>query len=241
VDEPRRFFFVHLQKTGGTALFQRLRDGVGAAAVYPLPSDQSGAVAVTDVSHLIEQFQRNGAHLRVITGHFPLCTTTVLGTPFTTFTILRDPVERTLSLLRRRKLVEVRFKDLSLEQIYEDPGLQVIIRNHMVKMLSLTPDEMTTTPLLASVEFDAARLARAQRNLEHEIDVFGLQERFDAFCEQLSSRFGWDLGPARYANRTPRAAVSESLRERIAIDNQCDMELYRFAVDLYETQMRKGP
>ena len=27
--EPERFFFVHLQKTGGTALFQRLREGFG--------------------------------------------------------------------------------------------------------------------------------------------------------------------------------------------------------------------
>ena len=53
--EPGRFLFVHLQKTGGTALFQRIRDAVGAEWVYPLPSDESGAVSVTDVSHLVEE------------------------------------------------------------------------------------------------------------------------------------------------------------------------------------------
>ena len=60
--------------------------------------------------------------------------------------------------------------------IYEDESLQVIIRNHMVKMLSLTPDEMTTSPLLARVSFDEARLEAAQDNLEQRVDVFGFQD-----------------------------------------------------------------
>ena len=52
MDAPPRFFFLHLQKTGGTALFQRLRDGLGPAAVYPTPADQGDVAAVIDVDHL---------------------------------------------------------------------------------------------------------------------------------------------------------------------------------------------
>jgi hypothetical protein len=237
--EPQRFLFVHLQKTGGTALFQRLRDAFGAAAVYPTPEDSGGALAVTDVDHLIERFAAHRAELRVVTGHFPLCMTEVLGVPFTTFTLLRHPVERTLSLLRRRKLVEERFQGLALDEIYEAPVLQDIIRNHMVKMLSLTPAEMTQTPLTAPVTFDAARLDCAKHNLANEVDVFGLQEQFDDFCGELASRFGWDLGPPRFANRTPRGPVPEALRTRIAADNVMDVELYTFAVELAE-ERRQG-
>lgn len=236
--EPRRFFFVHLQKTGGTALFQRLRDWFGASAVYPTPDDQSGALAVTDVDHLMANFRSRREQLRVVTGHFPLCAVEVLGERFETFTVLRDPVERTLSLLRRRKMVEERFQGLELEEIYAAPELYDIIHNHMVKMLSLSPDEMTATPLLAPITFDHARLELAKHNLEHRIDAFGVQERFEEFCTDLEARFGWDLGQPRFANRTPRSAVSEELRERIAADNRMDVELHRFAVGLLEQRKR---
>lgn len=233
--EHQRFFFVHLQKTGGTALFQRLRESFGPAAVYPMPEDHGDVRAVTDVAHLIDRFALRHDHLRVVTGHFPLCIAEVLGEPFTTFTLLRDPVERTLSLLRRRKIAEARFHNLELEEIYEDATLQVIIRNHMVKMLSLTPAEMGPSPLTTSVVFDDARLDLAKRNLAR-IDVVGLQERYEDFCHELTARFGWDLGAPRFANRTAPQPVRDALRDRIATDNAIDAELYRFATELVTTR-----
>jgi hypothetical protein len=237
---PHRFFFLHLQKTGGTALFQRLRDGLGASAVYPTPDDQGDVRAVLDVGHLTARVPSDGSGPSVITGHFPLCVVEVLGGPFTTFTVLRDPVERTLSLLRRRQAADERFLGHSLEQIYADPALQDIIRNHMVKMLSLTVDEMGTAPLAQPVVFDAARLARAQQNLADRIDCFGFQEHFDDFCRTLEDRFGWDLGAPRVANRTPHGPVPDGLRERIAADNDMDVELYRFAVALADERKGSG-
>ena len=229
----RRFFFVHLQKTGGTALFQRLRESFGAAAVYPRPEDTSGPTAVLDVGHLTEELRAHGDDIEVVTGHFPLCLVDVLDGPFSTFTVLRDPVERTLSLLRRRQMADDRFQGQGLADIYADPALQAIIRNHMVKMLSLTPDEMTATPLMAPVVFDADRLERAKHNLAERIDVFGLQTDFEVFCAELEARFGWELGPPRFANRTPPQPVADELRDRIAVDNQMDVDLYEFARQLH--------
>ena len=238
--EPERFFFVHLQKTGGTALFQRLREGFGPQAVYPPPEDHGDVRAVIDVDHLRARLREHGDGLQVITGHFPYCTVALLGGPVATFTVLRNPVDRTLSLLRRRKVVEARFRDLELEAIYEDAVLQDIIRNHMVKMLSLTADEMGATPLTQPVTFDDDRLARAKGNLDR-IDVVGLQERFDDFCVALETRIGRTLGAPRFANRTPHSPVSDALRDRIAADNQMDVELYRFAEQLVDDRGRGGP
>jgi hypothetical protein len=234
----RRFLFVHLQKTGGTALFQRLREHFGPRGVYPTPDEQGDVRAVTDLDFLRERLPAHGDEVRVVTGHFPLCTNELLGGGFTTFTVLRDPVERTLSLLRRRQNAEEHFHGRDLADIYTDDLLHDIIRNHMVKMLSLEVHELTSAPLVMPVDFDDARLERAKTNLRDRVDVFGLQEQFDDFCIDLSIQFGWDLGAPRFANRTQRSPVSDALRHRIAEDNFLDMELYDFARQLWEERQR---
>ena len=227
-----RYFFVHLQKTAGTALFQRLRHHFGAAAVYPMPQYQGTAEAVLDVDLMVERVARHGDEVRVVTGHFPLCTRERLPGTVATFTVLRDPVERALSFLRHQREAEPRFRHARLEEIYEDPICREgLIRNHMVRMLSLSAAEMTDGAL-TPITVDDARLAVAQDALEHLCDVVGVQERFDAFCSALESRFGWDLGPPRFANRTASLEADEGLRARIAADNEHDARLYAFAHDL---------
>ncbi len=228
-DSEQRFFFVHLQKTAGTALFQRLRDHFGPEAVYPRPEDQTDIRSTTDVDFLVDRCRQHRDTIRVVTGHFPLCAVELFDTPFTTFTVLREPVERTLSLLRRRQKAEERFRGWTLEEIYLDRSLDDIIRNHMVKMLSLTADEMTSTPLVAHVDFDEGRLDTAKSNLTEKIDVFGMQPEFEDFSADLERRFGWDLGEPRFANRTEAVPVSDDLRALIASDNRLDAELYEFA------------
>jgi hypothetical protein len=240
VPSQPRFLFVHLQKTGGTALFQRLREHFGPRGVYPTPDEQGDVQAVTDLDFLVDRLRVHGDDVRVVTGHFPLCTTELLGGEFTTFTVLRDPVERTLSVLRRRQKAEERFHGMDLEDIYTDDSLRDIIRNHMVKMLSLTVDEVTAAPLVMPIEFDQARLERAKCNLRDRIDMFGFQEHFDDFCVDISNRFDWDLGAPRFANRTQRSPVSDALRERITEDNGFDRELYEFAQQLWE-ERRQTP
>jgi hypothetical protein len=230
--EPQRYFFVHLQKTGGTALFRRLRHQFGTAGVYPMPQYQGTPEAVLDVELLAERFDRHRDEIRVVTGHFPLCTVDRLGAPFATFTVLREPVERALSFLRHQRQEEPRFHGATLEEIYDDPVCRDgLVRNHMVRMLSLSNEEMTDGAL-TPVAVDEDRLAAAQEALERRIDVVGLQERFDAFCEALAARFGWDLGRRQFANRTPLIEVNDALRERIAADNELDARLYRFARQL---------
>jgi hypothetical protein len=95
-----RAFFLHLMRTGGTALKGRLRRAVGDDALYP--SAQNLKVDVMSVDRLTEQYAAGRNRLRVVAGHFPLCVVELLGDPFSTFTILRDPVERSLSQLRDR-------------------------------------------------------------------------------------------------------------------------------------------
>ena len=231
---PPRYFFVHLQKTAGTALFKRLRHQFGTDGVYPLPDEQGTPEVVLDVGHLQRRLADLGSQIKVVTGHFPLATVDVLGGGFATFTVLRDPVERVLSFLRHQREVEPRFAGASLEQVYADPvATGGLVANHMVKMLSLSAGEMTQGAL-TPVTVDDARVERAAHNLVHRIDVMGLQERFDEFCADLEATFGWDLGDPLFMNRTRPAEATAALRDRIARDNASDLALYRFACDLWD-------
>jgi len=226
----RRYFFVHMQKTAGTALRLRLMRHFGELAVYPTKrvDGVDRVKLVLSIDFLRERMAARGDQIVVVTGHFPLCTTTLLEGPFETLTLLREPVERTLSYLRHHRENEPADREKDLEQIYEDPfRFHGFVHNHMTKMLSLRPGEMSDG-MLTRVEFTREHLERAKEALAG-IDAVGLQEDYDGFCEELETRFGWDLGPSAVVNSSSPAPVSEAFRARIAHDNELDVELYEFA------------
>lgn len=230
---PRPIFFVHLQKTAGTSLNFRLRNQFPRDAIYPQKVDEGSVPAVISVDHLLRRWREHGDEIRIVTGHFPLCTTELLGGGFTTFTVLREPVERTLSYLRHHRKMTPEDAHRSLEEIYDDPfRFHGLIHNHMVKMLSLTTAEMDDG-MLTRVAFTPERLEHAKENLT-SVEVVGVQVRFEEFCNELARHFGWDLGEPQHANRTEPVDVSASFLERIAEDNAMDRELYEFACLLDE-------
>jgi Sulfotransferase family len=232
--QPERFFFVHMQKTGGISLYMRMQREFGEDAVYPDSSD-GDPVAVAPqlmLPVLLERWEQRRDRIRVVTGHFPLCTTELLGADFATFTILRDPVERTLSYLRHHRKTTPGQHELSLEEIYEDPGnFKHFIRDHMVKMLSLRAEELTPEPMMTVVDLDRDRLETATSALEG-MDAFGLQDDLEEFARRLERLYGWQLGPPVHENVTAPIKVPRTFRRRIAEDNRLDMELYEHAREL---------
>jgi hypothetical protein len=226
-----RYFFLHLQKTGGSALRARLQHLFGKRAVYPRPEDGNPIDAVIRPAHLIESIEARGEEIRVITGHFPLATLELLPWDCRTFTLLREPVERTLSFLRH----QVKWGNTptdNLEELYEDPLRAAMIRNHMTKMLALDAQEtLHGGAILADVEMNAERLHVACQRLG-DIDVVGIQERHDDFVAQLEQEFNWDLGPQRRVNTTAATPIDPAFRERIAEDNALDVALYQYALEL---------
>jgi hypothetical protein len=242
-ESEQRWFFVHVQKTGGTDLFTRLGGDPAIplehelwfdeSELYPNASDGDVFTVAPQLSvdQLVTRWKERGDEIRIVLGHFPLCTTELLGADFTTLTVLREPVERTLSFLRHHRRLTAEDRDKPLEEIYDDPfRFDALLHNHMVKMFALTTDEMTDG-MLTKVDFTPAHLERAKAQLA-TVDVVGLQERFEEFCRELERRFGWPLGDPFFANRTKPVKVSSTFRDRIARDNAMDVELYEFAREL---------
>jgi hypothetical protein len=155
--------------------------------------------------------------------------------PFTTITVLRPPVERTLSYLRHQRKLNRADGGKTLEQIYDDPfRFNGLIRNHMTRMLSMTTDELVAGDgVLSDVADTPERLARAKDALTR-LDHFGLQPRFEELCSEVSARYGIDLGEPLRSNATDPIEAPEGLVERIAADNALDMALYDEALRFYE-------
>ncbi len=243
--DRRRFFYVHVQKAAGTELRERLKRHFAPEQLYPDPTDGDIFEVAPQVSvrQLLARWEQRKQEIEVITGHFPYATTELLDAEFVTLSVLREPVARTLSHLRHHRKMNPDARDLPLETIYEDVFRPAFFANHMVKMFSLTAEEIATSvardtwAMVMQIDFTPDRLPRAKEHVA-QLDVLGLHDEFDDFCAELERRFGWQLGEPLYANRTPAEDASASLRARIATDNALDLDLYEYARELYTARGR---
>jgi hypothetical protein len=237
-DAAPRYFIAHMQKTAGTSLRDRLRATFTEAEIYPNQTDGPDArIAVISVRHMLDRWAVRGDEIRLLTGHFPVSTVELIDADFVTMTVLRDPVERTLSFLRHQAARNQRGAnpETPLVEIYDDPfRFEAMIQNHMTRVLSLRADELAAGDgVLTTVPYTSERLDIAKQTLRN-MDTFGLQERFEEFCAELHTRYGLAVGPPLRTNTTELSEIPAGLADRIAEDNALDMELYRYASALYE-------
>ena len=266
MSSPPRFLFVHVMKTGGTSFVFHLLQQFPPDEVYPSAGldrrSATDAEPYGSIANLIAVTSERRAAIRMYAGHFPYLARELIGGDVTTLTLLRDPVDRTVSLRKHFKRLYERFRDAPFEQIYEDAFVfRHFIENHQTKVFSVNAQDQPRT--IASrvtyqeindyvtasapipdtraagrddtITVDAGRFATAKENLGR-VDVVGLNERFDAFVETLRARFGWwpegMAGDARANVSSEAWDVGAELRARIARDNAFDVELYEYAKSL---------
>jgi hypothetical protein len=233
--EPeRRFFFVKVMKTGGGTFLRHILANFDRDEVYPdRQSDPDMNAANMRIDYLTGLPPERRGRIRVYTGHFPFVAAQLVGADLVTLTILRDPVERTISYLKHCKRFHEQHRSLRLEEIYEDPFFfPTLIRNHQAKLFAMTPDDEPRS-YLDIMEVDDRRLEVAKANLER-VDVLGLQERFPELLEEMVIRYGWRIGDVPDIHVSRDSAVSPAFRRRIAEDNAADLAFYEHALRLWE-------
>ena len=141
--DDQKFFFVHVMKTAGWTLRKHIMANFEEDEFFPCERFETDMLkANIELEYLTALPASRRARIRVYSGHFPFVAVELLGEKVTTITILRDPVERTLSFLRERKAIHHRDGAISLEEIYEDPFLfPALIRDHQAKLFALTVDD----------------------------------------------------------------------------------------------------
>ena len=131
------YFFVHIMKTAGTTLRQHTRTelpgpGLSSAALDDM---YEGYISIQTLLNLPEQRK---AKVVAYGGHYPYIVTELMGMDLITLTLLRDPVDRTVSFLKQCKRMNDQHRDLPLEEIYEDGFFfPTLVHNHQTKVFSM--------------------------------------------------------------------------------------------------------
>jgi hypothetical protein len=253
--EQPRFFFIHLMKTGGTSfVFQMLRNFEPDEA-YPSAIDRNSPTDVTpyaSIPKLLALSPERRARIRVYAGHLPYVASDLLGIDLVRLTLLRDPVDRSVSMLKHLKRLNERHASHTLDEIYDDDqAFRAFIENYQTKVFALTAEEraaaiagLTDAPpapdnRARTASIDPQRFEHAKANLA-KVDVIGLNERYGDFMEELRARFGWwPEGLNRHARANVSSedwVASPELRRRIADENPYDMEFYEYAKELVEAR-----
>ena len=236
---PQQFFFIHVMKTAGTTFVRQLQEEFPPESIYPARTvdwtSEHDYDAYINIPRLLALTPTRRAEIRVFTGHFPYMACELVAPGCTTLSVLREPVARTVSVLKHFKRVEARFRDCTLEAIYDDRQIfRFFIENHQTKVFSLVPSD-NEVAINCGLTLDDARYERARASLAR-VDVLGLTEAYDDFVDETQRRFGWW---AQGVDRDIRTNVSTepwdvepSFRARIAADNAYDVALYEHARDL---------
>jgi len=224
--------YLHIPKTGGQTLISSLRLSYGKDATVEV----SGLGEPLDRTISAVSPERL-ATARLVMGHMPYGVHAYVPRACDYVTILRDPVARVVSLYK----FVLRAVDHPLYEQVRDGRLS--LRDFVTSEIDDTQTRNGQTRQLAGEtnrSDDRQSLEAAKRNLQTFMAI-GLTERFHEtfvhFRRTLRLRI-----PA-YATRNvspplasePEPHIEELIRER----NQLDNELYAFACELFEQQLRQ--
>ncbi len=156
-----RFLFIHVMKTGGTSLMVHALSEFRPGEIYPDPAlDRRAPDDVepyASFADLVSLAPERKAAIRLYAGHLPFAARDVIGPGTQTITLLRDPVERTVSVLKHFKRLRPRYRDLALEEIYVDPVVfRFFVENHQTKVFAVTANDRPDA-FSSSLSFDEIR------------------------------------------------------------------------------------
>jgi hypothetical protein len=225
-----RVWYLHVPKCGGTGIPVAIW-GVGQRSLRVWDADSP-----LDLVRALEQVVSRG--VTAIYGHIPYGMHLVLADslPYTYATMLRDPVERTVShyyyhLARKDDPGHALAASLSLEQwLWLSPSGN----NRMTQFISGYISQQPVT---------RAMLEIAKHNLR-KCSFVGLLERYNDSMQMLAYQTGRILGGTygKHVNINRSKPSTDSLSaetiEAVRQANQLDQELYDLAVEIFETRWR---
>lgn len=225
----------HIMKTGGTSLRRMLIDAVGQDQVYP--NDEDLAVrprgfypGPKEFVELLRSDQTHGATIFI--GHFPFVLRDEFESEPLTVALLREPVTRTLSMLKHRKLKSPQFADATYKQILDHKDFEDRqIREYQTKVFAFDSIQQCPDTVDIAFEVDRQRFTNAVDRLKN-VEVLGLTEDFRGFCTRFAATTEIDLSPRRDNASALRDPLPPQEAQRIDRLTRYDQQLYKAAVAL---------
>ena len=228
--------FYHLPKTAGTTLNAVLRQNYQGDQIVSPGIDTHAFVA--EFAKWPEEKRRD---IHLLQGHFPFGFHDLLPLPNRYFTILRNPIERTISYYfhamrdSQHYLYELIHQDkMSLKTLIES-GEALMMNDGQTRLLSAVWGDVPVGGITDEI------LDTAVSNLR-TMAVVGLTEQFDATLLLLQRAFGWRN--IYYTSKNvgiyhqKKAALDKETLAIVAKYNQQDMRLYHMAQKQFGMQIQ---
>lgn len=244
IKEERSVIFLHVPKAAGATLHGIIERQYRPTAIFTIEGSR--------VRESIDEFKRlpetRRKKIRVVKGHMGFGLHEFLPQPSTYITILRDPVDRVIShyyyalQAGPRHYLNNVIQNMSLEE-YVSNEISPELDNGQTRLLSgiesvdtVTGFEQCSTEVLES----------AKKNLQEHFAVVGVSDRFDETLILLKKALGW--GEVRYhrrnvtKNRPRKEDIPKSTLDLIEKFNELDIELFRYAREIFEESVtQQGP
>jgi hypothetical protein len=226
--DDRALIFVHIPKSGGMTLAAILQRHFEPPAIHGHPWSDHREIDLGD---------RDASRIRLLHGHVPYGSHELLSVPGDYITMLRDPVDRFVSLfyfIRSREQHELHPEATSMSLGEFAEAFEHHSRNHQTRLLSGALDD-----------FSPATLEIAKRNLDERFSWVGLTDRFDESLLLLRRRFGWHDVWYRPVNvtpgRRPTASIEPAVADRLRELNALDVALVEHARARFDEALAREP
>ncbi|WP_009634488.1 sulfotransferase family 2 domain-containing protein [Synechocystis sp. PCC 7509] len=234
--------FLHLPKTAGSTLNNIISRQYNSKNIYNLYGNADQILELTEnFKHLSEKQHQN---IKVIKGHICYGFHELLVRPATYVTLLREPVDRAISLyyyIRRhpahRHYELITSKNMSLDD-YIYSGVATQLDNGQTRMIAGVDAN--------KVEFgkcSVAMLEKAKKNINTHFSFVGTTSKFDESLMLLKNYFSWSLPLYQKQNVTKnRPETSDILNSTLNVIkdlNKLDIELYKYAETKIEQQIEQ--
>jgi Sulfotransferase family len=245
---PPLLVFVHIPKTAGTTLMRVLAMNEPRERILNTGNVFKGGGGIKrGVTFARLRGDLDG--VRIVTGHVPLGIREHLRDREVSYlTVLREPADRTIShFFAVREVAERRLEaggEKRLQRVRAplpaDPTLEDALEcgyihdNLQTRMLSDLAEPFG--------EVTEEMLEQAKRNLRGESLFFGLTERFDESLALAKQRLGlrniaYESSKRVNATRPRGEAIPRELLRAAERCNRFDIELYRYAEELFEAEL----
>jgi hypothetical protein len=232
---PDHLIFLHIPKTAGSTM-----QGI-VTVNYPKKYQFETTRMWLNNPAFHELSQERKHSLRVLQGHMPFGLHNELG-PGTAeyFTILREPVDRVISLYYH--ILRSTHHPFHKELVAKKWSYPELMRSGMWRAFDNCQVRMISGDLqLPYGEVREEHLQKAIDNLEKYFPLVGVQHHFDAFVLQLRDRYGWkfpyyrrhQVATNRVGKDTLTVAEIDSIREQ----NQLDEKLFRIYTERFEKNL----